>query len=176
MISKKLQDAISEQIKNEWWSAGIYKAMSAYFTSEDLQGFAHWMDIQAQEELTHGEIFFRYLGEVGGRARILAIPEPKNVYKSPLDAIDYGLSHERMVTALINKLMDQAKKENDHAASIMLQWFVTEQVEEEANFSLLAKKLKLIKGDGRGLLMLDQELAVRIFSMPSPLVKGAPAA
>ncbi len=173
MISKKLQDAMNVQVKNEWYSAGIYKAMSAYFASEDLPGFANWMDVQAQEELTHGEILFRYVSEVGGRARVLATEEPKNDYKNAIDAFSYALEHEKKVTAMINNLMSIAKKENDHAAQIMLQWFVTEQVEEEASFGLILRKLKMVEGDGRGLLMLDNELASRVFNMPSPLAGGA---
>lgn len=173
MISPTLEKAINEQIINEWWSGFLYKAMEAYFASEDLPGFANWFGVQTQEELTHGEILFRYVSSVGGRATLAAIPEPKNDWGSVREAVEYGLMHEKKVTAMINNLMDMAKKENDHAAQIMLQWFVTEQVEEEANFSLLLKKVTMVEGDGRGMLLLDQECAARVFSIPSPLAPKA---
>lgn len=167
MIGERLEKAINVQISKEWWSAGIYKAMEAYFTSEDLPGFANWFRVQALEEMTHGERFFQYIGSVGGRARVLSIPEPRGDFSSALEVAQYGLDHERQVTAMINNLMSIAKEENDHAAQIMLQWFINEQVEEESNFSLLVKKCKMVDGDGRGMLMLDQELAQRVFTPPA---------
>jgi len=167
MISKKLQDAMNEQMKNEFFSGYLYLAMAGYFQSEDLPGFASWMRVQALEEMTHGEKFFNYLCNVGGRTNLLAIEEPQNKFKSPLEVFEYGLKHEKFVTDRINKLMDQARKDNDNAAQAMLNWFVTEQVEEEANFSLYVRKLQRIGNDGQGLLMLDQELAQRVFVPPA---------
>ena len=167
MISKKLQDAMNEQMKNEFLSAYLYLAMAGYFLSEDLPGFASWMRVQALEELTHGEKFFNYLCDVGGRTNVLPIEEVQNKYKSPLDAFEYGLKHEKFVSDRINKLMDLAGKDNDHAAQAMLNWFVTEQVEEESNFSLYVRKLQRIGNDGQGLLMLDQELSQRVFTPPA---------
>jgi len=117
--------------------------------------------------MTHGEKFFNYLCNVGGRTNLLAIEEPQNKFKSPLEVFEYGLKHEKFVTDRINKLMDQARKDNDNAAQAMLNWFVTEQVEEEANFSLYVRKLQRIGNDGQGLLMLDQELAQRVFVPPA---------
>ncbi len=170
MLSARLLQAMNEQIAKEWFSAGIYKSMEAYFQSEDLLGFANWMKVQAQEELVHGERFFRFVASVGDRVRILKIDEPKSDFTSPLDAISYGLSHEKVVTASINNLMKIAKEDGNHAAEIMLQWFITEQVEEEANFGLLLRKCKMVEGDGRGLLVLDQELATRVFAPPADMV------
>jgi len=167
MISKKLQDAMNEQMKNEFLSGYLYLAMAGYFQSEDLPGFASWMRVQALEEMTHGERFFNYLCNVGGRTHLLGFEEPQNKYKSPLDAFEYGLNHEKFVTDRINKLMDLARKDNDHAAQAMLNWFVTEQVEEESNFSLYVRKLSRIGNDGQGLLMLDQELSQRVFTPPA---------
>jgi ferritin len=167
MISEKLEAAINEQISKEWWSAGIYKGIQAYFVKEGLPGFANWFNVQAVEELTHGERLFNYLAEVGGRPRVLAIEEPKFDYSSPKDAVQYSLAHEELVTSLINKLMDIAKEENDHAAQIMLQWFVNEQVEEEANFGQLLTEVKMVEGDGRGMLVLDRELQARVFAVPA---------
>lgn len=167
MLTKKLQDALNEQMKNEFFSAYLYMAMAGYFQSEDLPGFANWMRVQALEEMTHGERFFNHICNVSGRTDLLPIDGPKNDFKSPLDAFEYGLKHERFVTESIGKLMDLARKEKDHAAEIMLNWFVTEQVEEEANFSLIIRKLKRVEGDGRGLLLIDQELGQRVFVPPA---------
>ena len=167
MISQKLQDALNEQMKNEFFSAYLYLAMAGYFQSEDLPGFANWMRVQALEEGTHGEKFFNFSCEAGGRAFLLPIEGPKNDYASPLEVFEYALEHEKFVTDRIGKLMDLAREEGNHAAQIMLQWFVTEQVEEEASFSLILRKLKRVEGDGRGLLMLDDELGQRTFVPPA---------
>lgn len=166
MISQTLQDAINEQIAFEISSALIYKAMQAYFEAEDLPGFANWMDVQYQEELFHANKFFNYVCEVGGRAAMLPFEGARNDYASPLEAFRTALGHEQIVTSRIGKLMDLARLENDHAAQIMLQWFITEQIEEEASAGLIIRKLERVEGDGRGLLMLDQELAQRVFTPP----------
>ncbi len=164
MLSPKLLDALNDQMSKEFFSGYLYKAMAAYFADEDLTGFGNWMHNQALEELTHGERFFRFITEAGGRAVMLPLDVPKNDFTSPLEVFEYGLEHERFVTGRINALMDLARKESNHAAAIALEWFVTEQVEEESNFSSWIKKLKMVAGDGRGLLMLDQEAAKRVFS------------
>ncbi len=174
MLSQKLQDALNEQMKNEFFSAYLYKAMAAYFEAEDLPGFAHWMRIQSLEELCHGEKFFNFICEAGGRAVMLPIDGPQIDYDSPLAVFEYSLKHEQFVTERINQLMTLAKQENNHAAEIFLQWFVTEQVEEEASFGLELKKVKRMAGDGRGLLMVDRELAQRIFAPPAGMnITGA---
>lgn len=174
MLSPKLQDALNEQMKNEFFSAYLYKAMAAYFEAEDLPGFAVWMRVQAMEEMTHGEMFFNFICEAGGRAILHAIDAPKADYASPYDVYEYALEHEYFVTDRINKLMDLAREESNHATQIFLQWFVTEQVEEEASFGLVKKNLKRVEGDGRGLLMLDQEAGTRTFTPPAGLtVTGA---
>lgn len=167
MMSQKLQDAMNEQMKNEFFSAYLYQAMAGYFESEDLPGFANWMRIQALEELSHGEKFFHFMCEVGARTNLLPIDGPKNDYKSPLEVLEFSLDHEKFVTASINNLMTIAKEEGDHASEIVLQWFVSEQVEEEASFGLLVKKLQRIGDDGNGLLRLDDELATRVFVPPT---------
>lgn len=169
MISKSLQDALSRQIINEWWSGYLYKAMEAWFRAEDFPGFANWFGVQTLEEMSHGEIIFRYVTSVGGRVNLSLIPEPVNEFSSIREMVNFGLEHEKKVTAMINDLVDMAKKENDHAAEIMLQWFVNEQIEEEANFGLLLKKVKMVEGDGRGMLLLDSELATRVFTLPAIL-------
>jgi ferritin len=163
MLSQKLNDALNDQISFEIHSALIYKAMQAYFESEDLPGMANWMDIQFQEEMSHAEKMFHFVCEAGGRVRMLAMDEPKNEYTSPLDAFQTALSHEQIVTGRIGDLMDLAQQEKNHAAQIFLQWFVTEQVEEEASVGYIIAQLKRIKEDGRGLMMIDQELSKRTF-------------
>ena len=139
MISQTLNDALNKHIVNEWWSGYLYKAMESWFAAEDMPGFANWFGVQTLEEMAHGEIIFRYVSSVGGRVILGSVPEPRNDFATIREMVEFGLEHERKVTAMINALMDQAKKENDHAAQIMLQWFVNEQVEEEANFGLLLK-------------------------------------
>ena len=167
MLSQTLQDALNEQMRNEFYSAYLYKAMAAYCASQDLPGFANFFNVQALEELTHGDKFFHYICDAGGRAILGGIEEPKNDYESPLEVFEFALGHEHKVTAMINKLTDLAIAESSHATRIFLQWFVTEQVEEEANFSAYVAKLKRVAGDGRGLLMLDDELGQRTFVPPA---------
>lgn len=174
MLSQKLLDAMNEQMKNEFFSAYLYKAMAAYFEAEDLPGFAHWMRLQALEELCHGEKFFNYICEAGGRAVMLAIDAPQAEYGSPQEVFEYSLKHEQFVSERINQLMSLAKAEGNHATEIFLQWFVTEQVEEEASFGLELKKIKRLAGDGRGLMMIDQELGRRTFTPPTGMnITGA---
>ena len=166
MLSKKLQDALNEQMKNEFYSAYLYKGMQAYFEGEELKGFANWFRVQALEEATHAEKFFSFIVDVGGNPELRAVDAVKTHYKSALEAYESALKHEQFVTSRINELTDLARKESNHAAQIFLQWFVTEQVEEEANATSFIKKLKLVKGDGRGLLLLDQEAGQRVFTPP----------
>lgn len=172
MFSKKLLDAMNEQMKNEFASAYLYLAMAGYFQSEELPGIANWMRVQALEELTHGDKFFQFICDAGGRTEVRAIEAPQNSYKSPLDCFKAGLKHENFVTASINSLVTMARQESNHAAEIFLQWFVTEQVEEEASFSLIVKKLERIGNDGNGLLRLDEELAQRVFTPPAAKAAG----
>lgn len=163
MLSKKLVDALNDQIQYEYYSAFIYKAMHAYFEDEDLPGMANWMDIQFQEEMSHAEKMFHFVCETGGRVMMQAMETPQNEYNSPLEAFENALKHEQIVTSRINDLMELAQQEKNHAAQIFLQWFITEQVEEEANANHIIAKLKRVKEDGRGLMMVDQELAKRVF-------------
>ncbi len=167
MFSKQLLDAMNEQMKNEFLSAQLYLAMSGYFEAEDLPGIASWMRVQALEELTHGEKFFNFICEAGGRTDFRAIEAPQNDYDSPLDCFEYSLKHENFVTTGIHNLMDLARKDNNHATQIFLQWFVTEQVEEEAAFGLIVKKLQRIGDDGNGLLRFDEDLGQRVFVAPT---------
>ena len=167
MISDKLLDALNEQMKNEFFSAYLYMAMAGYFEAEDLPGIASWMRVQALEEMTHGEKFFNYIAEAGGRVDLRGFDTPKNDYASPLDVFNYGLEHEKFVTASIHNLVKIAREESNYPTETMLQWFVTEQVEEEASFSLIVAKLERIGDDGNGLLRLDEELGTRTFVPPA---------
>ncbi|MDR3641554.1 MAG: ferritin [Humidesulfovibrio sp.] len=165
MLSKKMEKAFNDQIKWEYYSAYLYLSLSAYFQHLGLPGFANWMDVQFQEEQFHARRMFDYVNSKGARVMLQAIDAPQNTWKSPLAAFEFALNHEYLVTKRINDMVTLAQKESDHASAIFLQWFVTEQVEEEANFGDTVSKLKLV-GDGGGLFMLDRELATRVFTPP----------
>jgi ferritin len=167
MLSQKLIDAINDQIQYEYYSAFTYKAMQAYFEGEDLTGMANWMNIQFQEEMSHAEKMFNFVCETGGKVELKQIDAPRNEYSSVLEAFEETLKHEQEVTSRINKLMDLAQEEKNHTAQIFLQWFITEQIEEEASVGHIIAKLKRIQGDGRGLMMIDQELEKRTFVNPT---------
>jgi ferritin len=161
MIGKKMQDAIGEQINAELYSAYLYLAMAADFQTRNLKGFAHWMEIQAKEETDHAKRFYGFVNDRGGRVTLKAIAAPPAEWKSPLAAFEDAFAHEQKVTGLIHKLVDLARAEKDHAAEVMLQWFVSEQVEEEAHASEIAEKLRLIKDSANGLFMMDSHLGAR---------------
>ncbi len=167
MISDKIQDAFNKQINAETYSAYMYWSMAACFEAMNLQGFAAWMKAQAQEEMTHAAKFFEFICERGGRVQLEAIDGPPTDWDSAQAIFEETYKHEQKVTALINSLVDLAAQEKDHAASAFLQWFVTEQVEEEANASGILEKLKLVGDAPGGLFMLDRELGARTFSPAS---------
>ena len=172
MINKKVENAINKQINAELWSAYLYLSMSSYFTSIGLSGFANWLRIQWQEETAHALIFFDYVNERGGKADLKSIDDVPKKWASPLAAFEEVLKHEQKVTSLINNLMDIAIDEKDHATKSKLQWFVDEQVEEEANAQAIIDNLKLIGGKGDGLLLLDRELKQRVFVDPALSAKA----
>jgi len=172
MVSDKMLEALNTQINAEIYSAYLYLAMAAYFDDLNLPGFANWMKVQDQEEKAHATIFYNYVVERGKRVRMKAIAEPPGEWDSPLDVYRAVYDHEVHVTSLINALVDQAKEESDHATYNRLQWFVGEQVEEEGAADAIVKQLKLIGDDGRGLLMIDRELAQRVYVPPPPLAGG----
>jgi ferritin len=167
MLSKKIEDALNSQINAELYSSYLYLSMSAYFTSISLGGFANWMKQQAQEELFHAMKMYDFLGERGGRIILQAIDQPQTEWTSANDAFSNVLAHEQKVTSLIYNLVDMALDERDHATHIFLQWFVSEQVEEEASAGEIVDKLKLIGTDANGLFMLDNELGQRQFVLPA---------
>ncbi len=161
MLKPKIQDAFNRQINAELYSSYLYLSMSAYFESINLKGMANWMRIQAGEEMQHAMKFYDSINERGGRVLLTQVEGPKTEWDSPLAAFDETCRHEAKVTGLINDLVDLAIKEKDHAANVFLQWFVTEQVEEEATAKEIADKLR-IAGDNAGVLfMIDQELGQR---------------
>ena len=166
MIKKAMEDALNEQINAEFLSAYLYLSMSAYFNSLGLAGYANWMRIQHQEELAHATRFFDYLNERGGKVKLTPIGEVQIDFNGVVDVFERTLVHEQIVTGLINRLMDIAMHESDHATKSFLQWFVDVQVEEEANVEQILHNLRLIKGEGQGLLMMDRELQARVFVDP----------
>jgi len=168
MMSQKMQDALNAQINAEWYSAYLYLAMCSYFTSVNLVGMATWMRVQTQEEMFHGIKMYDFVNARGGRAILQAIEQPPADWDSPLAVFENSLAHEKKVTSLINNLVDLSMTERDHATTIFLQWYVTEQVEEEANASGIVNKLKMIGHDASSLFALDQELGQRVFTMPAP--------
>ncbi|MBI9037614.1 MAG: ferritin [Bacteroidales bacterium] len=163
MISKKIEKEINEQINAEFWSAYLYLSMSAYFVSKNLPGFANWMQVQYQEEISHALKFFNYLNERGGRVNLKPIEAVKTEWDNEIEVFQETLKHEQHVTFLINNLVNSAIEEKDHASNNMLQWYVSEQVEEEANVDEILQQLILLEGNKFGLLMLDRELRQRTF-------------
>jgi ferritin len=161
MLSKAMQDAINEQIKNELYSAYLYLSMSAYCESNNLPGFAHWMRRQYEEEVTHGLKFFDYLTERGASVTLKAIDQPPADFKSPLAMFQQTLAHEQKVTGLIHDIYALAVKENDYASQVELQWFIKEQVEEEKSASEIVEQLKMMGEHGPSLIMMDRHLASR---------------
>ena len=167
MIKEKIQDALNKQINAELYSSYLYLSMSAYFESINLKGCANWMRVQTQEELVHAMKFYDYLIERGGKVVLSSIESPPTEWPSPLAIFEQAYQHEQKVTGLINELVDLAIAEKDHATNIILQWFVSEQVEEEASADEVVQKIKLM-GDARGgIFMLDRELAQRVFAPPT---------
>ena len=161
MLSKKMEQALNNQINAEYFSSYMYLSMAAYFEAENLSGFAAWMEKQAQEELMHALKFYGFVNERGGRVLLKAIEAPPPKWASPLAAFQATYKHEQKVTGLIHKLVDLALKEADHATNSFLGWFVDEQVEEESTASAIVEKLKMIKSAPGGLFMLDRELGQR---------------
>jgi Ferritin-like protein len=167
MISEKMVNALNEQINKEIYSAYLYMSMSAYSTFIGLRGFANWFMVQYQEEMTHAMKIYDYVNDQGTQVKLMAISQPPTDFESPLDMFEKTLDHEKFVTKSINGLVDLAIEEKDHATNIFLQWFVTEQIEEEGNDNDIIAKLKLVGSEGNGLFIIDKELAQRVFTPPA---------
>jgi ferritin len=163
MLKEKMLEALNEQINAEQYSALLYLSMSAWFNQKGLQGFANWMYVQYQEELTHANKIFNYVNDRSGKVVIKAIDQVDIDFDSVIDVVEKTLVHEQKVTGLINNLVDIAFEVRDHATQSFLQWFVDEQVEEEANVEEILDSLKLIDGQGNGIFMLDREMRQRTF-------------
>ncbi len=166
MIDKKIEDAFNDQLNFEIFSANIYMSMAAQFDSMNLKGFANWMKIQYQEEILHMMKFYDFINERGGHVVISAIEAPPTAWDSTLGAFEHALRHERIVSGRINDLVTLTVEKKDHASANFLQWFVGEQVEEEASADAVIQQLKLA-GDAPGaLFILDRELGARVFTPP----------
>jgi ferritin len=167
MLSPKMEAALNSQINAEYYSSYLYLSMAAYFDSINLPGFANWMRIQNQEEMFHTMKFFDYVAERGARVKLTAVEAPETEWESTLAAFEATLAHEQHVTSLVNKLVDLAVEESDHATNNFLQWFVGEQVEEEATADGILQQLRLMKDAPGGLFMIDRELGQRSFTPPA---------
>lgn len=166
MISEKIETALNGQVNAEFYSTYLYLSMEAYFESVDFPGFAKWMRAQIQEESMHAMKIYDFVNERGGRIALKSIAEPPSEWASPLAAFEDAYKHEQLVTSLVNDLTTLAIEEKDHATSNFLQWFVNEQVEEEASVSGVVQKLKMVKDAPGGYFFVDNELGQRVFTPP----------
>ncbi len=165
MLSDRMGKALNEQLKWELYSAYLYLSMATYFKDKGLDGFARWMEVQALEELSHAMKFYSYLNERGFKVDLQPIDGPPTSWESPVAVFEQVLEHEQLVTSKIHDLVDLAIEERDHGTNNFLQWFVAEQVEEEASAAEVLNKVKMVQGGG-GLFMLDRELGSRLFNVP----------
>lgn len=166
MLSKKMEKAFNDQINAELYSSYLYLQMAAYFTDSNLNGFANWMNIQVKEENAHAMMMYNFVHERGGKVTLQAIAKPDSNWKGAIGVFEATLKHEQHVTKLIHNLLDLALQERDHASANFLQWFVKEQVEEEASATEILEQLKIVEGKGHGLLLLDREMKARVFVDP----------
>ena len=169
MIEKKVRDAMNEQIKHELESFYIYVSMVAYFHSQNLDGMAHWMRCQAHEEMIHAMKFFDHIIDRGGKVTLLDLKQIKTTWKTPLEAMQDAYEHEKFITAKINNLIKISREENDYTSEPLLSWFLNEQIEEEKNTEKVSRELAMVESSKEGILMLDRELATRVFPAGSPL-------
>lgn len=167
MINERMEKAINGQINAELYSAYLYLSMSAYAQTKNMGGIANWLRVQAQEEQFHAMKMFDYVNERGGVVTLEAIEKPGTKWDGFVEVFEEVYAHEQKVTALINNLVEIAMEEKDHATFNFLQWFIQEQVEEEANASGLLEQLRFIDGKGSGLFMMDRELQTRVFTPPA---------
>jgi ferritin len=156
-----MQDAINDQINKEFYSSYLYLSMAAYFEDKNLPGFAHWMRIQEGEERGHAMKFYNFLVERGGRVLLKAIEAPATDWKSNLEVLKKVAEHEAMVTASVDALYELAMREKDYPAQVMLQWFISEQMEEEKSAAEIVANMQLMEERGSAVLMLDHRLSKR---------------
>ncbi len=168
-------ESLNEQLNREMYSAYLYMSMSSHCNIIGLKGFANWFMVQYHEEMFHAMKLYEYIHSQGGQVKLKAIQEPPNEFKNPLEMFTKTLEHEQFVTRSINERMELAIAEKDHATQIFLQWYVSEQVEEEETDNDLIAQLKLVGDNPQGLLMLDRELAARTATIPTDFSKGVSA-
>ncbi len=166
-MNAKVEEALNRQIHAEFYSFYLYLSVAAHFSTRHLDGFSHWMQIQAQEELGHAMKLFDYLNERGGAVRLQALDAPPTEWSSPSHAVGEVLKHEQHISQRINELVNLATAEKDHATTVVLHWYVNEQVEEEATADTLFHQVKMLEDSPHGLLMLDRELAQRTLQAPA---------
>jgi ferritin len=166
-ISKGMQEIMNMQLQKELFSEYFYLSMQAHFSTIGLDGFANFFKVQTQEEHVHGMMFFNYIIETGGQVELMQLDKPQKDFQSPLSVFEKALEHEKYITKSIHQLVSAAIEEKDYTSNSFLQWFIDEQREEESTFDKIVQKLKLIGDDSRGLLMLDSELATRVFTPPA---------
>ncbi len=178
MISKKMEKALNGQMNKEMYSAYLYMAMSSYSNLIGLKGFANWFMVQYHEEMLHAMKIHEYIRRQEGKVKLMSIKEPPLEFESPLDMFEKTLAHERFITRSINDLVDLSISEKDHATHIFLQWYVTEQIEEEENDNDIIAKLKLV-GTGsesnNGLFLIDKDLGTRTTTVLTDFSKGIEA-
>jgi len=172
MLQKKMTKALNGQINKEMFSAYLYMSMSAYSNDLGLKGFANWFMVQYHEEMFHAMKLYEYVQRQGETVTLAAIAAPATKFASTLDMFEKTLAHEQFITKSINELMDLAITQKDHATQIFLEWYVTEQVEEEDNDNDIIAQLKLIGDNPHALLMLDRELTGRVANVPVDFSKG----
>lgn len=173
MENKKTEALLNQQINKELFSSYLYLSMSSYFETQGLPGFANWFFVQAQEERDHAVILYRYMHRCGMNVQLAAIEAPQGDFSSVAAVLDKTLEHEQYVTSLIYDLVDAATRERDYKTVQMLQWFVSEQAEEEENANNLIQTLKLAGMRDAGLFMMDKDMAARVYTQASPLTTGA---
>jgi ferritin len=161
MVAKEVQDALNEQIKHEFYAAYQYLGMMTYFEGKSLDGFASWMRHQAEEEVAHAMRLVDFLLDRGGEIELQAIERPKTGFTSPLEVMRAALAHEQTVTAMINDLYELAVAHNDYPAQVLLQWFISEQVEEEKSAGDIIDKLEFAADSPSAILVLDERLGQR---------------
>lgn len=161
MLSQQMQDALNQQINEELFSAYLYASMASHFEFTNLPGFAQWMRIQGQEELVHARKIVDYVNNRNGRVVFQALAAPKTEWATPLAALEDAYKHECHISECINNLQGMALKQNDHASHAFLEWFATEQVEEESNADSIVQALKMVEGAPSGMFLLDREMAQR---------------
>jgi ferritin len=169
MLSQNMEDRLNEHTNAEFYSAHLYLSMSAYFKSIDLLGFANWMQAQFEEEMSHAMRFFEFVDRMDGRVKLTAIEAPPVEWESPVAVFKQTYAHEQEVSARIHKLVSLAIQESDHPTNNFLQWFISEQVEEESTVKAILKKLEFVGDSKSALLMIDQELSGRMLTS-SPTV------